>query len=120
MFIFFWADRNPKECRCVPQKELKEIERDRTSGVTVQITGNNLQRLTGFVEGWFPSQRSLSVLVDCRLSLMLVTPSASHCKPVLFIPMAQGNKEDRTFYMLPSQDPGTHHMRVVTSLLIFS
>ncbi len=35
----------------MPQKELKEIDRDKTSGVTVQITGNNLQRLTGYVEG---------------------------------------------------------------------
>ncbi|CAK0784669.1 hypothetical protein CVIRNUC_007873 [Coccomyxa viridis] len=33
------------------QKELREIERDKTSGVTVQLKGNSLQRLTGFVEG---------------------------------------------------------------------
>ncbi|BDA50884.1 Ubiquitin-conjugating enzyme E2 K [Coccomyxa sp. Obi] len=33
------------------QKELKEIDRDKTSGVTVKITGNNLQRLSGYVEG---------------------------------------------------------------------
>lgn len=33
------------------QKELREIDRDKTSGVTVNIKGNNLQRLTGFVEG---------------------------------------------------------------------
>jgi hypothetical protein len=35
----------------MPQKELKEIERDKTSGVTVQVVGANLQRLTGFVNG---------------------------------------------------------------------
>ncbi|CAL5223117.1 g5579 [Coccomyxa viridis] len=33
------------------QKELREIERDKTSGVTVQLKSNSLQRLTGFVEG---------------------------------------------------------------------
>ena len=33
------------------QKELREIERDKTSGVTVQLKGSSLQRLTGFVEG---------------------------------------------------------------------
>lgn len=33
------------------QKELKEIERDKTSGVTVKLVGANLQRLTGFVNG---------------------------------------------------------------------
>jgi ubiquitin-conjugating enzyme (huntingtin interacting protein 2) len=33
------------------QKELKEIERDKTSGVTVKLVGANLQRLTGYVEG---------------------------------------------------------------------
>lgn len=33
------------------QKELKEIERDKVSGVTVQLQGNSLQRLIGYVEG---------------------------------------------------------------------
>lgn len=33
------------------QKELKEIDRDKASGVTIQITEGNLQKLTGFVEG---------------------------------------------------------------------
>ena len=33
------------------QKELREIERDKASGVTVQLKSSNLQRLTGFVEG---------------------------------------------------------------------
>lgn len=33
------------------QKELKEIDRDKASGVTIQITDGNLQKLTGFVEG---------------------------------------------------------------------
>lgn len=33
------------------QKELKEIEKDKASGVTVQIRNNNLQSLTGFVPG---------------------------------------------------------------------
>lgn len=33
------------------QKELKEIDRDKGSGVTIQITEGNLQKLTGFVEG---------------------------------------------------------------------
>lgn len=44
-----------KQC-CKPalQKELREIERDKTSGVTVQLKGNSLQRLTGFVEGALP------------------------------------------------------------------
>eukprot|EP00884_Botryococcus_braunii_P000271 jgi/Botrbrau1/10244/Bobra.0140s0002.2 len=33
------------------QKELKEIERDKQSGVTIQIKGNSLSRLTGTVQG---------------------------------------------------------------------
>ncbi len=33
------------------QKELKEIERDKASGVTVQLKGNSLQHLIGYVEG---------------------------------------------------------------------
>lgn len=33
------------------QKELKEIERDKASGVTIELTEGNLQKLTGFVEG---------------------------------------------------------------------
>lgn len=33
------------------QKELKEIENDKASGVTVQLQGNSLQRLIGFVPG---------------------------------------------------------------------
>lgn len=33
------------------QKELREIERDKASGVTVQLNGSSLQRLTGYVEG---------------------------------------------------------------------
>ena len=37
------------------QKELREIERDKTSGVTIQLKSNNLQRLTGFVEGLYPT-----------------------------------------------------------------
>ena len=32
-------------------KELKEIERDKASGVTVQVRDNNLQKLLGFVPG---------------------------------------------------------------------
>lgn len=35
---------------CV-QKELKEISRDQASGVTVQLSEGNMQKLTGFVEG---------------------------------------------------------------------
>lgn len=33
------------------QKELKEIERDKASGVTVEVKDNNLQHLVGFVPG---------------------------------------------------------------------
>lgn len=33
------------------QKELKEIERDKASGVTVEVLGNSLQRLRGYVQG---------------------------------------------------------------------
>ncbi|KAL3138484.1 hypothetical protein ABBQ32_006274 [Trebouxia sp. C0010 RCD-2024] len=33
------------------QKELKEIDRDKASGVTVEVSDGNLQKLTGFVEG---------------------------------------------------------------------
>jgi ubiquitin-conjugating enzyme (huntingtin interacting protein 2) len=33
------------------QKELREIEKDTASGVTVQMKDNNLQRLTGYVPG---------------------------------------------------------------------
>ncbi|KAK9835539.1 hypothetical protein WJX74_002634 [Apatococcus lobatus] len=33
------------------QKELKEIERDKKSGVSVQLNGDNIHRLTGFLEG---------------------------------------------------------------------
>lgn len=34
-----------------PQKELREIERDKASGVTVSLKGSSLQRLTGYLEG---------------------------------------------------------------------
>lgn len=34
-----------------PQKELKEVERDKLSGVTVKVKGGNLQRLIGTLEG---------------------------------------------------------------------
>ena len=33
------------------QKELREIERDKASGVTVSLKGASLQRLTGYLEG---------------------------------------------------------------------
>jgi hypothetical protein len=33
------------------QKELVEIDRDKTSGVSVEIMGDNLAHLTGFVKG---------------------------------------------------------------------
>lgn len=33
------------------QKELREIERDKNSGVTVRLKGSSLQRLIGTVEG---------------------------------------------------------------------
>jgi hypothetical protein len=33
------------------QKELKEIDRDKASGVTVTIKGGSLKKLTGYVEG---------------------------------------------------------------------
>lgn len=46
------ADKNVKQTRGHSlQKELKEIERDKASGVTIEITEGNLQKLTGFVEG---------------------------------------------------------------------
>ncbi len=48
----------------MPQKELKEIDRDKTSGVTVKIPGNNLQRLTGYVEG----TNLLTALPPCRMA----------------------------------------------------
>ena len=48
----FRAMHQAKQCyKPALQKELREIERDKTSGVTVQLKGNSLQRLTGFVEG---------------------------------------------------------------------
>ena len=33
------------------QKELKEIDRDKASGVTVALKGGSLKKLTGYVEG---------------------------------------------------------------------
>ena len=33
------------------QKELKEIDRDKASGVTVSLKGGSLKKLTGYVEG---------------------------------------------------------------------
>jgi hypothetical protein len=33
------------------QKELVEIDRDKASGVSVEIMGDNLAHLTGFVKG---------------------------------------------------------------------
>ena len=33
------------------QKELKEIDRDKASGVTVTLKGGSLKKLTGYVEG---------------------------------------------------------------------
>ncbi len=33
------------------QKELKEVERDKASGVTIKIVGSSLQKLIGYVQG---------------------------------------------------------------------
>lgn len=33
------------------QKELREIEKDKASGVTISYNENNLQKLTGYVPG---------------------------------------------------------------------
>ena len=33
------------------QKELKEIERDKASGVTIKVVGSSLQKLIGYVQG---------------------------------------------------------------------
>ncbi|KAK9806954.1 hypothetical protein WJX72_008637 [[Myrmecia] bisecta] len=50
------------------QKELKEIERDKASGVTVQVIGSNLQRLTGTVQGPADTPYSGGVfIVDIQL-----------------------------------------------------
>ena len=61
-----------KQC-CKPalQKELREIERDKTSGVTVQLKGNSLQRLTGFVEGALALPRSDPLYPCCIIGYIL-------------------------------------------------
>lgn len=35
------------------QKELKDIERDKESGVRVELIGNSIRHLTGYVNGTF-------------------------------------------------------------------
>lgn len=41
----------PKTTEPSKQKELKEIDRDKASGVTVTLKGGSLKKLTGYVEG---------------------------------------------------------------------
>ena len=36
------------------QKELKDIERDKESGVRVELIGNSIRHLTGYVQGGAP------------------------------------------------------------------
>ena len=55
------------------QKELKDIAHDQKSGVTVEVTGNSLAHLTGYVEGEVSSIvcnswlcRNCSVKAVCR------------------------------------------------------
>lgn len=58
------------------QKELKEIERDKASGVSIHVkSGGNLTALTGFVEGdcclapcFCPSQRRMAACRSCHAS----------------------------------------------------
>ena len=38
-------------CRSPPQKEIRDIERDKASGVTIEVQGNSLQKLIGRLNG---------------------------------------------------------------------
>lgn len=35
----------------MPQKEIRDIERDKASGVTIEVQGNSLQKLVGCLKG---------------------------------------------------------------------
>ena len=52
------------------QKELKEIERDKTSGVTVQLVGASMNRLTGFVNGALMAPHSRAHPWRCNVTLI--------------------------------------------------
>ena len=50
--LFFFSQPRPRQKNQTPQqKELKEIDRDKASGVTVALKGGSLKKLTGYVEG---------------------------------------------------------------------
>ena len=40
------------------QKELKDIERDKESGVRVELIGNSIRHLTGYVNGEYVAPES--------------------------------------------------------------
>lgn len=51
MLAFSCLSLDCSVAHALPQKELKEIDQDRTSGVTVQLVSDSVSRLTGFVRG---------------------------------------------------------------------
>ena len=66
------------------QKELKEISRDQASGVTVQLSEGNMQKLTGFVEG--PKDTAYEggyFVVDIVLGLYTTCWLKQHKQPII-------------------------------------
>ena len=41
----------PRSLPLLPQKEIRDIERDKASGVTIEVQGNSLQKLIGRLNG---------------------------------------------------------------------
>jgi len=57
-----------------PQKELKEIERDKASGVTIKVVGASLQKLVGYVKGMHGMRVTLHLLRSlCRQMIVCGT-----------------------------------------------
>jgi len=61
----------------LPQKELKEIERDKASGVTIKVVGASLQKLVGYVKGTYCMRDTLEKLRSLRRQN--VTAAHYHC-----------------------------------------
>ena len=61
------------------QKELKEIERDKASGVTIKVVGSSLQKLIGYVQGMPRARHPGLALQPATLSKQNVAVHRSCC-----------------------------------------
>ena len=64
------------------QKELKEIERDKASGVTIKVVGSSLQKLIGYVQGTHRMQ-GIRLYIPLRTKCR-PTPVKSCCQSKLY------------------------------------